>query len=165
MVNDVVLASFSESELWCWLDLMVLVTLSPERLSSHDKMSEKTISMLSSGSPDVKPCHIPGYIFIVLSTLLARSYRALLTSGSVTVSASPCKTKNGIVTCRRNTNVSPIALSVDTTNMHVAYFSEILVKVKHDMQCENLKEKTKPKLDETKHSISRPSRKTKENNS
>ena len=61
-------------------------------------MSENTISMFSSGSPDVKPCHIPGYNFIVLSLLLAFSYNALLTSGSVTISASPCNTKNGSVT-------------------------------------------------------------------
>lgn len=66
--------------------------------SSHNMMSEKTISMLSSGSPAVRACHIPGYSFMVLSALLARSNSALLTSGSVTVSASPCSTKNGSVT-------------------------------------------------------------------
>lgn len=71
---------------------------SPARLFSHDIISENTTSTLASGSPEVKPCHIPWYSFIVLSLLLARSYNALLTSGSVTVSASPCNTKNGRVT-------------------------------------------------------------------
>jgi hypothetical protein len=70
-------------------------------LTSQSMMSANTISTFSSGSPDVRPCHIPGYSFMVLSILLARLYSALLTSGSVTVSASPCNTKKGSRTCTK----------------------------------------------------------------
>ncbi|RHN81113.1 hypothetical protein MtrunA17_Chr1g0195511 [Medicago truncatula] len=77
-------------------------------------MSPKTSSIFSSGSPAVKPCHIPGYNFMVLSTLLALSYNALLTSGSVTLSSSPCNTKKGNFTwCKL---VSTLKLVLSSSN-------------------------------------------------
>ncbi|RHN48959.1 hypothetical protein MtrunA17_Chr7g0269381 [Medicago truncatula] len=83
-------------------------------LSSHVMMSSKTFSMLSSGSPDVKPCHIPGYNLIVLSLLLALSYNALLTSGSVTVSVSPCNTKNGKLTLYKVSSRFMLVLNISS---------------------------------------------------
>ena len=87
---------------WSCSVLLVLRLSRLLRLSSHTTISLNTSSTLSSGSPEVKACHISGYSLIVLSRLLARSYNALLTSGSVTVSASPCTTKNGKVTCNHH---------------------------------------------------------------
>ena len=72
------------------------------RSLSQATMSAKTISTFSSGSPAVRPCHIPEYSLIVLSVLAARSYNARLTSGSVTVSALPCRMKKGIFTCQKH---------------------------------------------------------------
>lgn len=74
-------------------------------------MSRKTMSILWSGSPLVRACHISGYNLMVLSLLLARSYNALLTSGSVTVSASPCITKNGILTSSNLSSISMLVLN------------------------------------------------------
>lgn len=65
----------------------------------HRMMSLKTSSMLSSGSPDVNPCHIPGYNLNSLSTLAAVKKSSRLISGSVTRSSSPWSSRKGIVTC------------------------------------------------------------------
>ncbi|KAF5805839.1 hypothetical protein HanXRQr2_Chr05g0214161 [Helianthus annuus] len=61
-------------------------------------MSWNTISMFSVNSPYVRECHISGYNLNILAKLEAVSYRSLLTVGSVTLSASPCPTKNGNLT-------------------------------------------------------------------
>lgn len=65
----------------------------------HRIMSLKTSSILSSGSPDVNPCHIPGYNLNSLSTLAAVKKSSRLISGSVTRSSSPWSSRKGIVTC------------------------------------------------------------------
>lgn len=85
--------------LYVWIGCTMTELSSLVCFSSQVMMSTKTISTFPSGSPDVRPCHIPGYNLMVLSVLLAFSYSALLTSGSVTVSASPCNTKKGSLTC------------------------------------------------------------------
>lgn len=64
---------------------------------------------------------------MVLSLLLALSYSALLTSGSVTVSASPCSTKNGRVTYSKQRKWNKL-----TRRVHIASIfklsSEIFLK-------------------------------------
>jgi len=67
------------------------------RVRSHSNISPKTSSTLSSGSPTIW-CHIPGYIFSVLSLLAARAYSSSTHAGSHTTSSPPCATRSGTST-------------------------------------------------------------------
>lgn len=66
---------------------------------NHLMISPNTISKFSGDSPYKSPCHMVGYNLKVLSELEDTSYSSLLTSLSVTLSSSPWRTINGIVTC------------------------------------------------------------------
>lgn len=65
-------------------------------------ISLKTLSMMSSGSPSSREWKEWSYRLSVLSWLLALSYNALLTDGSVTLSSFPCRISSGRDTCSWN---------------------------------------------------------------
>lgn len=82
-------------------------------------MSSNTRSIISSGSPSRREWYESSYRLRFLSRLLAFSYSALLTDGSVTLSSFPCKINNGNDTCVIISSV------VDLSNKHS--FHELLM--------------------------------------